>query len=233
MNHDDLLTEQIRYYEQRAAEYEDLYHRRGACDLGPERNARYRREALIMERGLQDFDARGNVLELACGTGLWTRFLAQSADRLIAVDAAPSMIEINRARYDAANVTYVEADIFAWEPAEGDRFDAIVFGFFISHVPPERFARFWAQLRDWLAPGGRVFFMDDVAGPGRPYSGDAVADGPEFAHRRTLADGRRYTIVKRFFEPDELTNLLGEQGWDAIVRSTGTEFLFGVATPRP
>ena len=231
MNHDDLLAEQIRYYDLRAAEYEDLYHRRGPYDLGPEGNARYRAEALVMEQGLRNFNAIGNVLELACGTGLWTRFLVESADRLTAVDAAPSMIDINRARYGAAHVTYLQEDIFAWAPAEVEWFDAIVFGFFISHIPPERFTRFWERLRGWLTPGGRVFFMDDVAGPGRPYSGDVVTDGPEFAHRRTLADGRRFTIVKRFFEPDELTGMLAQLGWDAVVRTTGTEFLIGEASP--
>ena len=232
MNHDDLLTQQIEYYEQRAAEYEDLYHRRGRFDLGPEANARYRAETVELETALQDFDATGSVLELACGTGLWTRFLARSADRLLAVDAAPSMIEINRARYGAPNVTYLEADVFEWEPPDGDRFDAIVFGFFVSHVPPERFGAFWDRLRSWLTPGGRVFFVDDVAGSGRPYSGHQAPGGPEFAHVRTLADGRAFTIVKRFFEPEALRAMLADVGWEASVRSTGTEFLIGEATPR-
>jgi SAM-dependent methyltransferase len=232
VNHDDLLAEQVEYYELRAAEYEDLYFRRGRHDLGHEGNARYRREAARMEAALVAFGASGDVLELACGTGLWTRFLVETADRLTAVDAAPTMIELNRGRYGAPHVTYLQADIFAWEPPQGERYDAIVFGFFLSHVPPERFPMFWDRLRAWLAPGGRVFLMDDAAGPGRPHSGDVVTDGPEFAHRRTLDDGRRFTIVKRFFRPVELVEMLADLGWDAEVRSTGAEFLVGLATPR-
>ena len=96
----------------------------------------------------------------------------------------------------------MHADVFAWEP--GERFDAALTGFFISHIPPDRFARFWERLATWLQPGGRLFLIEDAAAPGRPYSGDAVEDGPAFAHRRRLADGREYTIVKRFFTPEEL-----------------------------
>jgi hypothetical protein len=36
-------------------------------------------------------------------------------------------------------VEYVHADVFAWEPVE--RFDAALTGFFVSHIPPDRFAR--------------------------------------------------------------------------------------------
>ncbi len=232
MEHDPLLAEQIRYYDERAREYEELYHRRGRHDLGPEGNARYRDETRVMEEALLAFEARGSVLELACGTGLWTRFLVRTATRLLAIDASPTMIEVNRERYGAPNVEYLQSDLFTWEPSGDERFDAIVFGFFLSHVPPERFARFWDRLSGWLAPQGRVFFLDDVAGPQRPYSGQEVEDGPAYAHRRRLNDGREFTIVKRFWEPDELRSELEELGWSATVWTSGSEFLIGTASPQ-
>jgi hypothetical protein len=74
--------------------------------------------------------------------------------------------------------------------------------------------------------------VDDAAGPGRPYSGDVVEDGPSFAHRRHLADGREYTIVKRFYEPDELVAALDAVGWDADIGASGEHFLYGTARPR-
>ena len=41
------------------------------------------------------------------------------------------------------------------------RYDAVFFGFWISHVPEEKFASFWSLVAEALEPGGRVFFFDD------------------------------------------------------------------------
>jgi hypothetical protein len=35
-------------------------------------------------------------------------------------------------------------------------------GFWLSHVPLERFGAFWSLVDECLAPGGRVFFVDDA-----------------------------------------------------------------------
>ena len=160
---DGVLEEQTAYYEARAAEYEDCYLRRGRYDTGPEENAAWFAETARLEAAAERFDATGTVLELACGTGLWTRFLVPRAKRLVAVDNAAKVLELNRNRYGAPNVEYEQADIFNWAPSPQDRFDGIFFGFFISHIPPELFDGFWSDLRSWLAPGGSVFFCDDAA----------------------------------------------------------------------
>lgn len=227
---DRLLAEQMRYYDDRAAEYEDLWFRRGRFDMGAAFNEAWFRETAIIEAAADAFDASGRVLELACGTGLWTRRLAPRARQLIAVDSSPAVIELNRGRYGASNVTYVLADLFDWEP--DGRFDAAFTGFFVSHIPPDRWSTFWRRLAAWLEPGASAFIVDDVAGPRRPYSGEGVDDGPAFAHRRQLADGREYTIVKRFYEPAELVAELDEVGWDADIRTSGEHFQFGTARPR-
>jgi demethylmenaquinone methyltransferase/2-methoxy-6-polyprenyl-1,4-benzoquinol methylase len=227
-----LLEEQVGYYEARAAEYEDCYLRRGRYDHGPDANAVWFEETARLEAAAQRFDASGTVLEIACGTGLWTRFLAPRATHLLAVDAAASVIELNRARYGGPNVDYQQVDIFDWAPPAGERFDAIFFGFFISHVPPALFESFWSNLRDWLAPGGHVFFCDDAAGSDRPFGGDRIEQAPGYALRRSLTDGQEFTIVKIFYEETELTRRLAELGWQADVTTTGSLFMHGTASPR-
>jgi demethylmenaquinone methyltransferase/2-methoxy-6-polyprenyl-1,4-benzoquinol methylase len=228
-----LLDEQIRYYEERAREYEDLYHRRGRYDRGELFNAHWREETSRLEAAIGAFASTGgSILELACGSGLWTRLLVGRAERLVAVDTSPTMIALNRGRYGADHVEYIEADLWSWDPPNDERFDAIVMGFFVSHIPPDRFVAFWDRLRGWLAPGGRVFLCDDLAGPDRPRSGDAVLDGPEFSSWRQLDDGRRFRIVKIFYLPESLAAELARAGWDADLTSTGTEFVLGTATPR-
>ena len=106
----------------------------------------------------------------------------------------------------------------------------MAFGFFLSHVPPDRAGAFWDRLRSWLAPGGRVWFCDDVAGPDRPYSGDTVAGVP-IANVRTLEVGRSFEIVKVFWHPADLMSRLRELGWRSSVRATGEFFLVGEAEP--
>ena len=229
-----MLEEQSRYYEERAPEYEDVWYRRGPYDMGPEANVRWFEEVERLEAALDAFDASGDVLELACGTGLTTRRLAPRAASLMAMDGSPAVLEINRELTADPSVEYVQADLFSWEPPAGRRFDEIVFTFFLSHVPPERSAQFWARLARWLAPGGRVFFTDDarshVPRPSNP--GRQSEDGPAFAHRRRLRDGREFTIVKVFYTPVSIAEQLDELGWDVQAATTGNEFIYGTATPR-
>ena len=44
---------------------------------------------------------------------------------------------------------------------------------------------------------------------------------------RRLDDGREFQIIKRFYDPDQLTGALRELGWDAQVDTTGEFFVYG------
>jgi hypothetical protein len=54
--------------------------------------------------------------------------------------------------------------------------------------------------------------------------------GPSYAHKRQLGDAD-YTIVKRFFTPEELTAELEAVGWTADIRATGEHFFVGTVRP--
>ena len=47
----------------------------------PEENARWFAEVELLRQALNDWRPNGAVLELACGTGLWSRELAPSPSR--------------------------------------------------------------------------------------------------------------------------------------------------------
>ncbi|HXH97847.1 MAG TPA: class I SAM-dependent methyltransferase, partial [Gaiellaceae bacterium] len=84
----DVLAEQKAYYTARAREYDDWWFRRGRYELDPGRRARWAADVAEAEAALAAFRPEGSVVEFAAGTGLWTRHLARTASRLVAVDAS-------------------------------------------------------------------------------------------------------------------------------------------------
>ncbi len=225
----DLLAEQTDYYRARAGEYDDWWFRRGRYDRGAQANARWFADVAAAQSALERFAPAGDVLELACGTGLWTRRLAGIADRVTAIDASPEVIELARARVGNERVEYVQADLFAWEPERS--YDVCFFSFWLSHVPDERLAAFWEKVGRALAPGGRVFFLDSARSDFASAADHKLPDPGEQVMLRRLADGREYRIVKHWFEPARLQRRLAELGWSAQVQMTSEFFIYGQATP--
>ena len=228
MTDEAVLTEQLDYYRARALEYDKWWNREGRFDRGPEANTRWFAETSELERVLERFDPRGDVLELACGTGLWTRHLVRHADSLTAVDAAPEVLAINRARVGDSRVRYLEADLFGW--VAEDRYDAVVFSFWLSHVPAERFAAFWGLVAGALKPGGRVLFIDSARTERSTAADHVLPSGGDDVMTRRLDDGREFQIVKRFYDPPELERALQGLGWTASVGATSEFFIYGTAT---
>jgi len=222
---DSVLQEQIAYYRARAGEYDQWFRREGRYDRGPDANAQWFSEAAQVEAALQAFAPTGRVLELACGTGLWTRHLVRFADSVTALDASPEVLEINRARLGDANVRYVEADLLHWTP--DGAYDTVFFGYWLSHVPPERFEEFWELVEKCLAPGGRVFFVDSLYDAASTAADHELEGAAAVTLTRRLNDGQEFRIVKVFYRPEELAQKLAGLGWQFDVQSTPNYFLYG------
>ena len=222
-----LLDQQIAYYRARAQEYDEWFLRQGRYDRGPEFRRQWFREIDEIAAALASLTQGVDVLELAGGTGLWTQRLAASGCSILAVDASPETIAINRERVKSPNVEYQIADIFTWTPTS--TFDVVFFSFWLSHVPAERFDAFWELVHAALRPGGHAFFIDSL------FETTSVAHNHDIpdrsgVSRRKLNDGREFDIVKVFHEPAELERRLVERGWSGWVRPTETFFLYGSMT---
>jgi demethylmenaquinone methyltransferase/2-methoxy-6-polyprenyl-1,4-benzoquinol methylase len=220
-----LLAEQAGYYRKRAPEYDDWWFRRGRYDHGPEVNERWFADAAAAQGALERFAPTGEVIELACGTGLWTQRLASHAAHLTALDGSPEMLELCRARVGDQRVSYVEADLFAWEPKL--RYDVCFFGFWLSHVPEERFEAFWGKLARALGSDGRVFFVDSSRHEQASAVDHRLSEPGDPVMLRRLADGSEHHIVKRFYEPEQLASRLADLGWDIEVQATPEFFIYG------
>jgi ubiquinone/menaquinone biosynthesis C-methylase UbiE len=212
---DPLLAEQVAYYRAVAPEYESLSIPGGG---GSE-----------VAAALAAFAPAGEVLELACGPGMWTELLLRHAASITAVDAAPEMLARARARVghdaraagEAGRVRFVQADLFCWRPDQ--RYDVVFFGFWLSHVPRDRFDAFWGFIERCLTPDGRVFFVDDAF---RPAEELIEGEASSTIERRT-GTGAAYRIVKVPYRPAELEQRLGELGWRFAVTQTSGAFYWG------
>jgi demethylmenaquinone methyltransferase/2-methoxy-6-polyprenyl-1,4-benzoquinol methylase len=230
MSSGGILQHQIAYYRARAGEYDEWWFRTGRYDRGREFNARWQAEVDAVERALDDWLVARRpraALELACGTGLFTRRLAPRVAQLTAVDASPEVIAINRGRVAADNVDYVEADLFSWRPER--RYDAVFFSFWLSHVPAERFAAFWDTVAAALVPGGGAYLIDSVFDTTSTAKDHVLPGRDAGVVTRKLNDGREFRIVKLFYRPDELATKLAALGWRAAIGQTPSYFIHGHA----
>lgn len=224
------LQEMQTYYQERAHEYDEWFYRQGRYNASPEVNARWFAEVDEVFAAVASFHLTGDVLELAPGTGIWTERLVRTASTVTAVDASPEMIEINRARVSSKQVSYLQADLFQWQPEQ--TYDAVFFGFWISHVPLERLDSFLHSVAAMLRPGGKVFFVDSqcaststTADQQRPVQDSQITT-------RILNDGRSFEIVKNFYDPADLATRCTSAGFDITIRETSTYFLYGYGTRR-
>ena len=225
-----ILQEMQQYYQARAHEYDEWFYRRGRYDHGPALNAHWQVEADEVFAALNTFQLTGHVLELAPGTGIWTEQLLRTATTITAVDASPEMIEINRARVASERVSYVQADLFSWQSEHP--YDAVFFGFWISHVPLERLDAFLRSVATMLRPGGKVFFVDEQREQTGTATNQSLPAQDSQLVTRILNDGRTFEIIKNFYEPTDLMARCSRAGLDVVVHETATYLFYGQGVRR-
>jgi demethylmenaquinone methyltransferase/2-methoxy-6-polyprenyl-1,4-benzoquinol methylase len=131
------------------------------------------------------------------------------------------MLELARRQVPADSVRFVQADLFAWEPDR--RYDTVFFGFWLSHVPLERFADFWDLVAHALKPAGRVAFVDDAFRT----PDELVEGGDSSTIRRRLTDGTAFRAVKVPHTAESLQRRIEELGWELSVRRLTGPFFWG------
>lgn len=221
----DDLQQQIAYYRARASEYDEWFYRLGRYDRGASLNQRWFAEVELAMREVRALAPVGDALELAAGTGNWTVELAKISNTLTALDASPEMIAINREKVARADVVYHEADLFTWQPEQ--QYDLVFFGFWLSHVPPERFDPFIAQVAKALRPGGRLWMIDSLPDDSSSAVNHIKYDPSGYTHTRKLNDGREYNIIKVFYDPVDLQQRLTAHGIVGEIKTTGAYFWYG------
>lgn len=186
------------YYSRRAAEYERIYDK-------PERQhelewLRHRVPELFRDR---------TVLEVACGTGYWTQFIAREARHVYACDINEAVLDIAREKPIArGRATFMRGDAITLEGVPGGC-DAAFAGFWWSHVKKSELAKFVTNLASKLEPGALVAMLDNTyaEGSSTPIS-RRDAEGNTY-QMRALANGEQYEVLKNFPTAAELAQAVG------------------------
>jgi demethylmenaquinone methyltransferase/2-methoxy-6-polyprenyl-1,4-benzoquinol methylase len=194
-------TQLSGYYAARAAEYERIYDK-------PERQADLAR----LRRLIPDYFVDRSVLEVACGTGYWTQFIAPVARKIAAIDINPETLAIARSKnFPSRRVSLVAGDVHHLPPRYRD-FTGAFAGFWWSHLLRADRRPFIESLHRALGAGAVVVILDNryVEGSSTPVS-RVDADGNSFQSRR-LADGSEYSVLKNFPTQAELAADIGDFG---------------------
>jgi demethylmenaquinone methyltransferase/2-methoxy-6-polyprenyl-1,4-benzoquinol methylase len=188
------------YYARRAAEYERIYEK-------PERQADLAR----LEENLASAFPGLDVLEVACGTGYWTRCIARSARRIVAFDVNAEVLDIARQKeYGSCQVSLLQADAYTLEGVASDCV-AGFHAFWWSHVPIQRLAGFLRAFHAHLPVGAPVVMIDNAYVEG---SSTPIARHDEYGNTyqvRQLNDGSRHEVLKNFPSPSSIPrHLVGQ-----------------------
>ena len=163
----------------------------------------------------------GRVLEVGCGTGNITKFIAKQAEQVVGIDPVGRFIQRFQARFvgnESVTAHQYTLDAMPKPEAQAEQFDAAVSCNVFEHI--EDHVTALKQVADQLKPGGKaVIFVP--AGP--------IAFGKL---DRELGHYRRYTIDSLFEAMEDAglewvdgrySNMVGLFGWwlnSVILRKT-------------
>jgi demethylmenaquinone methyltransferase/2-methoxy-6-polyprenyl-1,4-benzoquinol methylase len=201
------------YYATRAPYYDAVYER-------PER----REDIAFLKSYLPPRFAQRSVVEVACGTGYWTQFIAPAAASFTATELLPEPLQFAKARPGVDAVRFLQADAYALP--ELGRFDGAFAGLWLSHVPVRRRGEFLTSLLRLLSPGARVVFIDnsEIQCEEHPIV-ERDADGNSY-QRRQLRDGSVHRVLKNFPKPAELEAMIVGFGARPVYRALQHFWLF-------
>jgi ubiquinone/menaquinone biosynthesis C-methylase UbiE len=210
-----ILDEQMTYYRKMAQDYDETT---GQTEELQRAFARAR-ELLQQQAPVEQ------MLELACGTGTWTRALLPLGRELTAIDASPEMLALARQKVGNALVQFQQADLFQWQPKQ--QYDLVFFANWLSHVPPQRLDAFLGTVARAVRPGGSLAMVDQYAPmpEDREISVRDAEEGAIYANR-SLRNSQTFLIVKVFYDLQLIEHRLDALDFTVTVHQLDDIFFF-------
>lgn len=188
-----------RYYSERAKEYDETYSR-----SDPERVREQEKLATLLR---QTF-TKGNILEIACGTGYWTAFLQQPEATVFATDTSLEMLTLAQQRFSGQKQQpfFFVAD--AYQPLQlFPKFVGAFAGCWFSHIPQKKISSFLKTLHSRLREGSSVVFIDNVFRS--DLGGELIKKKAENDSwkKRSLKNGKQFLILKNYYTPKKIEQI--------------------------
>jgi ubiquinone/menaquinone biosynthesis C-methylase UbiE len=193
-----MSDDMVKYYRDRAKEYEEVYEWRD-----PQRQE----EQEFMESELKQAFKRRRLLDIGCGTGYWTQHISETADSIVGIDINEAVLEIARSKEYGCPTEYRIMDAYNMEFDE--RFTGVLASFVLSHILREDIPGWLEHVHSVLEPGARVFIADNTYIEGIGGKLQTKPNDPNTYKLRTLNDRTQHLIVKNYFTTDELVQLFG------------------------
>ncbi|HAB16296.1 MAG TPA: methyltransferase domain-containing protein [Verrucomicrobiota bacterium] len=194
------------YYARRAREYDRIYAK-------PERLA----DLAALRDQVAAFAQDRRVLEVACGTGWWTQFMAPVAAAITALDINPEVLQIATLRPHLSSVRWLCRDLYSGEPLS-ESFNAGFAAFWWSHVPRKRLPEFLTTFHRHLDPGSPVMLIDNRYVPGSSTPVSRTDEEGNTYQLRRLDSGSEHEVLKNFPEPADVGTVLAPFATDAEVK---------------
>jgi len=186
------------YYSERAHEYEKIYFRNDPI---------HQKEQTLIQEKIKELFANQSILEIACGTGYWTQFVAETAKYITAIDYSDEVLKIAQLKdMSPSKVNFQQGDAYQLNKISGN-FEGCIANFWLSHIPKSRIHEFLIQLHDRLGTGTTVFMAENVYM--ESIGGTLVYkdNDPNTYKMRTLDNGTKYEIIKNYYTEEELKSI--------------------------
>jgi ubiquinone/menaquinone biosynthesis C-methylase UbiE len=148
-------------------------------------------DAEVLRRSSLVIDGR-DVLELGCGTGKNTGWLAERARRVIAMDFSPGMLDVARGRVPSDRVRLVQHDIRERWPIDDASVDLVIGNLILEHL--SNVAPIFAEAARVLRPGGVMYSCE--LHPYRQLRGGQAHFTDEWSGEVVFAPAFQHTIAE-------------------------------------
>ncbi len=214
--------ELAEYYDERAPEYDAVYS--GAGPAYPEPKL-YQEDVKRINELVSSFGKK-HLLDIACGTGFWLPHYAANCERISMLDQSQKMLEQAKGRAISEGIVdkcrFIHGNFFEIDLDE--RYDSAIVGFLLSHLTEGDTHRFFSKLDSVLKSNSQLMLIDSSWSKTRQ-----IYREKEGFQKRKLDDGREFSIFKKYFESDELSQIVISRGFTVIHQYFGDAFLAIIA----
>ena len=216
----NLRRSMLRYYNERAPEYDEAFVLGTGTASIPDPNV-FRSEATGLAAIVQRF-AHGRLIDLACGTAFWLRHYAPHCSGMVLFDQSDRMLDEGRKKITALGIadrcSLLCGDFFDYEFGRG-AYDCALAGFFLSHLTDAQERVVFDRLKSMLVSSGRFLILDSAWSTERARFNAKIE-----RQRRELNDGTRFDIYKRYLDQQDIAGWATQYGVTVAVEHFGVAF---------